>query len=360
MQKTISATKVLIVKTSSLGDVIQSFGVLEYLHKMNPEIIVDWVVDSDFHSIVAAHPLVRKAIPLSIRGLKKKWTLRNLWIELRTLRSEKYDVLFDLQKNTKSGFVTLAAKSKIKVGFGFKTVREWPNVLATNKRFNVPKMLHSNVQYVNLLQRYFNDSVPFSSNQVLFKIDESDRRLVQAFAKRGASPRMMICPGATGVNRQVPISILAAVLQQARDVLGAFFYLIWGDAEGKKQCEELQEALGPRCLIVERLSVPVWQNLMSEMDLVVAVDSSALHLCGTTKTPSFSFFGPTKASNVKPIGDLHIAVQGVCPYGKTFIRQCPIMRTCSTGACMRDLQADMIAKKLIDFYTQMILAGPLL
>ncbi len=160
----------------------------------------------------------------------------------------------------------------------------------------------------------------------------------------------MVCPGATGINRQVPVQTLASVLDQIGSHLDAFFYLIWGDADGKKYCDQLQEKLKGRCLIVDRMSIPMWQNLMAEMDLVVAVDSSALHLCGTTSTPSFSFFGPTKASNVKPLGNDHFAIQGECPYGKIFIRQCPLMRTCSTGACMRNLQADKMVQEFIAWW----------
>ena len=93
-------------------------------------------------------------------------------------------------------------------------------------------------------------------------------------------------------------------------------------------------------VVVDRLPLPTWQNLMDEVDLVIAVDSSALHLCGTTSTPSFSIFGPTSQRVFKPMGERHFAVQGSCPYGRTFEKQCPVLRSCPTGACIKELTVE--------------------
>jgi heptosyltransferase-1 len=76
------------------------------------------------------------------------------------------------------------------------------------------------------------------------------------------------------------------------------------------------------------------------MDCVIAMDSAALHLCGTTLTPSFSVFGPSAASIYKPLGSQHTHVQGFCPYKQEFIQRCPLLRTCKTGACIKNLQAE--------------------
>jgi heptosyltransferase I len=71
------------------------------------------------------------------------------------------------------------------------------------------------------------------------------------------------------------------------------------------------------------------------MDRVIAVDSAALALCGTTSTPSFSFFGPTQASIYKPLGVQHHHFQGTCPYAMSFSARCPRLRSCKTGACLK-------------------------
>lgn len=337
--------KVLIVKTSSLGDIIQAFGVLDYLHHHIPQVEVDWAVESHLQTVVAAHPLVRKTIPLSIKNWKSERSFSKLRKEWQELRKERYDVVFDLQKNTKSGLVTSLSRSSVKVGFGWKSVREWPNVLATNHRFDIPTTLNIRLQYVALLQRYFQDVASPPLQGVRFRIDAVDEKAVQALLNF-SSPRIMVCPGSKWVNKQVAVETLTAVLIQVQEQFAASFYLMWGDAQERKYCEEIQTKLKDHCLIVDKLTIPVWQNLMNEMDLVVAVDSSALHLCGTTATPSFSLFGPTVAEIFKPIGSQHAVLQGTCPYEKTFVKQCPILRTCPTGACLKNLSVEQIVKEL--------------
>jgi heptosyltransferase-1 len=131
-------------------------------------------------------------------------------------------------------------------------------------------------------------------------------------------------------------------LQRIHGRLNASFLFIWGDSAEKAYCEEIQRCFPDRSLLVDRLPLPTWQNLMNEVDLVIAVDSSALHLCGTTSTPSFSVFGPTKPDIFKPIGHRHFSFEGKCPYGRTFAKTCPILRSCPTGACIRELTAEEI------------------
>ena len=80
---------------------------------------------------------------------------------------------------------------------------------------------------------------------------------------------------------------------------------------------------------------------MAEMDLVLAVDSLTLHLAGTTSTKTFSVFGPS-AAEYQPEGERHQTYQGKCPYGRLFEKRCPVLRTCSTGACTRGIEGKQL------------------
>lgn len=338
--------KVLIVKTSALGDIVQSFNVLDYLHGCFPGIQIDWVVERSLASLVAAHPLISRTIPLDLKGLKKSpraWL--KIFSELKAMRSERYDAIFDLQGNCKSGIITSFTRGAIKVGFGWHSVRERPNMLATNRRFDVPREMNIRLQYVHLIQRYFEDSNPPIVQGVRFKIEESEQEKLRSILARPelAKPmRIMVCPGSKWINKQLPLETLVQVLQKIQSKLNASFLLMWGAEQEKLFCEEIAAQLPNSSLVIEKLLIPTWQNLMNETQLVIAVDSSALHLCGTTRTPSFSLFGPTSPHIFKPIGVHHFAMQGPCPYGRTFLKACPIMRTCPTGACLRALSADAI------------------
>ena len=338
------SSNILIVKTSALGDIIQSLPVLEALHARFPHAHIDWAVEQSLHSIVSAHPLIHRAIPLDTKG---PW--RALLNQIRTLRSEHYDLLFDLQGNCKSALVTALARAKTKVGFGLQSAREWPNILATNTRFNIPKELNIRLQYLELPRRYFRQPLPLPASSVRFNIDPDQQALVRALLSSAATKmRIMVCPGSKWINKQLHTATLIPFLQKIEQRFNALFYLMWGSEAEKKQCEEIQRSVN--AIVVERLSIPTWQNLMSEMHLVIAVDSSALHLCGTTRVPSFSLFGPTSQAVFKPLGDQHYALQGPCPYGRTFPKQCPLLRTCTTGACLRQLKEEDIYDQFVNWW----------
>ena len=327
-------SSILIVKTSSLGDIVQAFNLLDDLKNRFPNVSIDWAVEAVFFPIVSSHPLVRRAIPLDIKGRK------NLFQGLKSLRKEKYDLVFDLQGNTKSGVITLLSRGKKKVGFGSKTVREWPNVLATNVRFNISKEKNIRIFYLELIENYFKKKSFGDFKGVRFKISEEEKkRLEKIVAKVPAKKTIMVCPGSKWPNKQLKLETLIQFLQKIEEEYEASFLLIWGSEEEKVLANQLREKLKVSH-VVERLPISLWQNLMNEADLVIAVDSSALHLCGTTLTPSFSVFGPTAIDTFKPIGARHTGIQGQCPYGKVFVKQCPILKSCKTGACIKDLKVE--------------------
>ncbi|PIS03036.1 MAG: hypothetical protein COT85_03130 [Chlamydiae bacterium CG10_big_fil_rev_8_21_14_0_10_42_34] len=322
---------ILIVKTSSLGDIIQSFHVLNDLHARFPYVAIDWAVERAFHPIVEAHPLIRRAIALDIKQN------RNIYQSLKELRKDTYDLIFDLQGNCKSGIITLLSRGNVKVGYGYQSVREWPNILATHKRFDVSKNTNIRTFYSKLIERYFQTPSPTNLGGVRFHIDLQEKEKIAAIlAKVPSNYKVMVCPGSKWANKQLKPSVLAAFLKQIEQTYNASFLLIWGDLIEKDLCNELAQQL-KTSFVVDKLPLPTWQNLMDQLDLVIGVDSSALHLCGTSSTPSFSIFGPTAPEVFKPEGERHCAIQGKCPYGKVFDKQCPVLRSCPTGACVKDL-----------------------
>lgn len=325
--------RILIVKTSSLGDIIQAFCVLKDLHRRFPTAQIDWAVEAPFSPIVAAHPRIDRAIPLHIKEN------RSFWKDLKALRERKYDLIFDLQGNCKSGLITWLARGKLKVGYSFRSVREWPNILATHLRFTVSREQNIRLYYLGLLEKTFQTVSDLDVEGVVFKVEPREQEKIAAILNQlPPSYKVMVCPGSKWVNKQLHPETLLSFLQKIEEAKSASFLLIWGDAEEKALCEQLKTHLR-HSIVVDKLPLPTWQNLMAQVDLVLAVDSSALHLCGTTATPSFSIFGPTSPHVFKPIGPQHIAFQGTCPYGRTFVKQCPLLRSCPTGACIRHLSA---------------------
>ncbi len=333
---------ILIIKTSAIGDVIQTVPVLEYLRGKFPKARIDWVVEHGIASLLKAHPLIDRVLEIQTQSWRKALFSKKTRAEftgfVKNLRATEYDLVIDLQGNAKSAVVTASAKAEVKLGFGWSSVREKTNLLVTNKRVNVPPNLNIRLKYLHLVQEYFQDAQAFKTKGIHLQINQIEKERLLSLCS--CMSQLMVCFGSKWVNKRLELSTLTNLLQRIAKEYEFSFLFIFGDDEERKIAEELAGIFGERGKAIGNLSLPLWQALMWEVDGVIAVDSAALHLCGTTQTPSFSVFGPSLASSYKPTEERHVSVQGNCPYGRTFASRCPILRTCGTGACIRQLKAE--------------------
>jgi heptosyltransferase I len=152
----------------------------------------------------------------------------------------------------------------------------------------------------------------------------------------------MICPGSAWRNKQMAPDALLDFLQRLQKYAACSYLFIWGNQEERLLALQLHAYFMERSVVVEKCSIPALQNLMGQVDFIIAMDSLPLHLAGTTSTPSFSVFGASSAMKYKPIGDRHQSYQGSCPYDSTFEKRCPALRTCITGACIRGLKGSAL------------------
>lgn len=338
--------KILIVKTSSLGDIIQSFAVVEYLKRRFPEAEIDWVVENEYLTLIQAHPHLRKAISFGSRDWRKTfWPWGGIQKFIADLRKESYDLLFDLQGNTKSAFITKLARADKKIGFGKKSVAEWPNQWVTDRGVEVDRTLPIQQRYLQVVQTYLGDTQLFIPQGVALRLSPEEQKQLSSFCF-SHRPKIMVACGSRWANKRLSEKTLSEFLSRF-EAENPYFYFIYGNAGEKKAAEEFH-ALFPLSQTVGTPSIALWQGLMREMDLVIAVDSAALALCGTTSTPSISFFGPTRSGVYKPLGDHHVAWQGACPYKVAFEARCPRLRTCKTGACLKNAAAT----ELSDYFTE--------
>lgn len=349
---------ILIVKTSAIGDVIQTFPVLEYLRSKFPNSRIDWVVEKEIAPLLRAHPQVDNVIEIQSRSWRKALFKLHTHKEFSSfataLRGTTYDLLFDLQGNTKSAVVTAAAKANVKIGFGWNSVKEKCNLLVTDKRFNFSSSFNIRRKYLGLAQSYFNDTNPFEAQGISLQIQTEEKQRVNEICKEGGLsglPTLMVCFGSRWPNKRLKDATLIALLEKISSEYHPFYLFIFGNEEERQLSQQFSEHFKNQSLSVGNLSLTQWQGLMQKVDGVIAVDSAALHLCATTPTPSFSVFGPSAASYYKPLEQRHFAVQGSCPYGRTFSSRCPVLRTCPTGACIRELSADSLFAQFKEWFS---------
>jgi heptosyltransferase-1 len=336
---------ILVVKTSALGDIVHLFPAIQFLKQAAPSSTIDWVVEERCKSLVQAHPLIDQVFCIHSRKWRKALFSWNTWSEMRAfknaLRAKQYDVAFDFQGNIKSGLILKLAHSKEKIGFGVASVSEKPNLLFTSRKVDPASGKNVRWDYAALVEAWSGkkaDALPLTR----LKLNQLERlALERRILTKSPKRNIMVCPGSHWPNKQLPQDTLKAFLRMIDTHFFCKFWFVGGNDEELKLCEEFASSVKEGAVCAP-MSLALLQHWMGEMDQVIAMDSLPLHLAYEAGTPTFSLFGASSAAKYQPIGAHHNSLQGICPYGRSFEKRCPILRTCKTGACIRGMDAENI------------------
>ena len=316
--------RALIVKTSSLGDVVHTFPVVEYLKSRQHVDHVGWVVENKAASLVHAHPLVDTVIEIdsgTLRSLFPRFDMIREWNRQRkSVKESCWDCVFDLQANIKSGLATWSARSPIKVGYGRKTAAEWPNIVATSERVDPPSGLSIREEYLYVVQRHFHDSTPFEPGSVELRLSESQERSLAIEISRWptSTPVWFVSVGSTWPNKMCRTQSLLDVLRLCKEKYSPYFLFIAGNGVELREAGTLAQEFPHSSHVLYRPELPFLQRAMNHAQAVLAVDSIILHLASTTQAPTFGFFGPSSAEKYAPKGRHHGFFQSICPSDALF------------------------------------------
>jgi len=161
--------RVLIVKLTSMGDVLHLMPALNDLHQHQPQAKVDWLVEDSFSDIPAWHPAVNKILKASTRRWRKfdKESRKEYGLFKIELQKQKYDVVIDAQGLIKSAWIARKAKlakGGIYAGFSGRSIKESPASLAYNKKINVDRQQHAVTRLRQLFAGVFKYSISENEN----------------------------------------------------------------------------------------------------------------------------------------------------------------------------------------------------
>lgn len=138
--------RILLIKTSSLGDVVHNLPVVSDLRRRYPEAQIDWVVEEAFLDIPRLHPGLRRVIPVALRRWRRSLLSPATWGEIRsfraTLQKESYDLAIDTQGLLKSALITRMARGR-RCGYAASSAREPLAAHFYDVSFDVAKNLHA-------------------------------------------------------------------------------------------------------------------------------------------------------------------------------------------------------------------------
>src|SRR5262249_22087919 len=141
-----SGAQVLIVKMSSMGDVVHALPVVSDIMRARPDTRIDWVIEEGFSALPRLHPGVRNVLPVALRRWRMSLWSPATWREIRAarrgVRATHYDLVIDIQGLFKSAWVARWAGAPIS-GFDRDSAREPGAARSYDGRFAVSPMLHA-------------------------------------------------------------------------------------------------------------------------------------------------------------------------------------------------------------------------
>jgi heptosyltransferase-1 len=277
--------KVLIVKTSSMGDVVHALPALTDMQRHVPGLVADWLVEAPFAAIPALHPAVRRVLPLGWRKWRKTLAsgeTRGRIGEFRSqLRAEAYDLVLDMQGLLKSVLWTLQARGP-SAGYDVRSAREPVAGLFYRRTARVPR--HTEIQAVERCRRLAAAHLGYA-----LPATPPDFGIVAPTPEWPvpAPAHAVLIPGASRPEKLWPeerwIGVGRALASQ-----GALPVVLWGSPQEGDMARRIAQECGG--VVPPFLSVRGAAGLLGAAKQVVGLDTGFTHLAAALGRPTVGIY----------------------------------------------------------------------
>ena len=288
--------KVLIVKTSSMGDVIHTFPALEDAVRNRPDIDFDWCVEEPFAGIVALHPAIGVIHKVAVRRWRKTLFDGGTWREMaglrKALRATRYDLVIDAQGLLKSALIAIQAGAPI-AGFDRASAREPSATLFYQRKYAVPRDLHAierTRRLFGLALGYQPDLSTLHSGIVPPAGDLPGVEGRTAFLLHGTSREDKKWPAEDWIG--------AARLLVGR---GMTLVTTWSNEREKAVAEAIAQAV-PATIVVPKSPLSDIAAILGRSTLVIGADTGLTHLASAFGLPTVAVFLATEPGLTGPRG----------------------------------------------------------
>jgi heptosyltransferase I len=307
--------RLLLVKTTSLGDIVHMLPAVSDAAAAIPGLAVDWVVEAPFAPIAHMHPAVKRVLPVAIRKWRRHLFQSSTWHEInlfkKAARQTHYDLVLDAQGLIKSAWVCMQAHGP-RAGLNWVSAKEPLASLAYQHKYFVPKGLHA-IERNRLLMasalgyelpNTFGDKTQFSKAAISYGI--SAPKLVkqeegsQIFCFHGSARPEKCWP------EQHWISLGKELQQQGHTVIFPS-----GNAAEHQRAQRITQAIGlsglswPASKALAPMPLDQLIPMLGQARAVVGVDTGLMHLSAALKRPGVGLYIATDPAQFGALADAH-------------------------------------------------------
>jgi heptosyltransferase-1 len=330
--------RVLLIKTSSLGDVIHSLPALTDAARAIPGIQFDWVVEEGFAEIPAWHPAVARVIPVAIRRWRKNLlqTLKSgEWRRFKErLGESRYDLVIDAQGLLKSAWLTRYVKAPV-AGLDRFSAREPLASRFYDRAYPVPRDQHALERVRQLFAQALGYPLPAGIGD--YGLDRAQ------LAAAAAQPYLLFLHGTTWASKHWPEACWRELAERMSEQ-GWAIRLPWGNEVEKARAERIVAGLD-NAAVLPRLNIAGVAKVIAGASACVAVDTGLGHLAAALDVPTISLYGPTLPGRVGAYGraQVHLCASG--PNAGLGDRHKPCFETLPAERVAGELQALLLAEE---------------
>jgi 3-deoxy-D-manno-octulosonic-acid transferase/heptosyltransferase-1 len=331
--------KILIIKLSSIGDVVHTIPSLYALKDLYPDSTIDWLVEEESHTLLCDHPLIHE---LSVFK-RKKW-FKSLWggngIKeilnlIKRLRNRKYDLVIDFQGLFKSGIMAFLSGGKVRLGYD-KT-RELSYLFLNDRLPAYDPDIHAVDRYLDIVR-----SLGWKGNDTKFYIPiaSADKHNVDTLLKKkGVKEReriVLVSPKARWKTKLWREDKFATLCDRLIEELGYDVIMVGGKSD-KDYIGRIFSIMKSRAIDVSgQTNLRELAYLMTIAPLVICLDSGPMHIASAVGTKTIALFGPTSIERTGPYGKNHVVISKDLQCSPCF------NKTCDDIKCMNDIGVEAV------------------
>lgn len=327
--------RILIVRTSALGDVVHALPVLTALRRHLPEAKIGWVVEEGMAPVLAGHPDLDELLVVKLRKWRQLSSrgMRELGGFLSALDRFSPDVVLDLMGNHKAGVISALTLADRRIGFA-RPYRREPSSAAWISQPVAPRGTHAVDRMLSLLDGLGLPPEPADFGPEKLFREES----ISPVSIGDSGPFVLLHPGAGWANKRYPPAWWGKAAGLLRDRTGIPTWV--ATARGEEElAAEVERESGGAARQVPAPDLPSLAALIRRARLMMGGDSGPTHLAQALGTPVLMLMGPTDPERHGPYG-----APGHALYKRLACSFC-YKRLPETKACMLEIPPRRVAER---------------
>ena len=322
--------KILILKPSSLGDVIHALPVLRLLKRHYPTAEIFWWIDSALAPLIAGDPDLTGIVHFE----RKRWAKPQHWPEMlrsiRWLREQNFDLVIDLQSLLRSATFAWLARGKFLVGLDEvrEGARGFYDLAVPRKSFHT----HAVDWYLSVLPPL---GVPVHKDFEWLPERPEISAAINSKLKTQNSKLILLQPGARWKNKRWPAQSFAELVSALAKKNPTARFAVLGGKDDATLGEFIFRVAPEKVLnLCGTTTLPEMIEWVRRGDLLVTNDTGPMHVAAALGKPLVALFGPTAPERTGPYGQLANVLRLDLPCSPCLSSRCAIAET---DKCLRDL-----------------------